>query len=148
MCRHRAGNNCHESSVLVSTGESKSMRLCEPRMAEVQFIAVHVTLNLQQPDPIVELSLDSVVLVCRDCRIAQAWISGLAREGGMLGAKLTTSARDSVRVVRANDRHVRVLAITELGVAIAGSLREYRRDEPARDETNNQYEAFRPPRPD
>jgi hypothetical protein len=36
-------------------------------MAEVQVLPVHVTLNLQQSDPIVELRLNGIVLVRRDC---------------------------------------------------------------------------------
>lgn len=98
-----------------SSGDSR-------RMAEMQIVAVHVSLHLQHPNAVVELRRDRVILICRHC-LGDAVVSCQHLGKVEVRTKVRTVALGhAVRVVRADDRDVRVQAVAELGMAVASAL--------------------------
>lgn len=84
----------------------------------MQLVVVHMSLHLQHPNSIVELRLNRIILVRRDCFEAKsARHSPLKR-----GARRTATMLYGIAVVRAYNRDLRVFARAVFGVAVAGCL--------------------------
>jgi hypothetical protein len=91
------------------------------RMAEMQVVAVYVSLHLQHPDTIVELRRDRVILIRRHCHVEAVSSQRLGIVESRTKVR-TVALGHAVRVVRADDRDVRVRAVAELGMSVTSAL--------------------------